>query len=132
MLSSTTRLNAAGADFPDIAGVHAVTDVTGFGLLGHLLEVCRSASLGAEIAIGQVPVFPGAQALAENRIGTGAAKRNWASYGHEVELPAGISDWQRSILCDPQTSGGLLVACSTKAAPAVLELSGIAASITRR
>jgi selenide, water dikinase len=122
MLRSTTQLNAAGANLPDIAGVHAVTDVTGFGLLGHLLEVCRSASVGAEIAIGQVPVFPGAKALAENGIGTGAAKRNWASYGHEVEIPAGISDWQRSILCDPQTSGGLLVACSAKAAPAVLDL----------
>ena len=122
MLSSTTQLNAAGADLPDIAGVHAVTDVTGFGLLGHLLEMCRSASLGAGIEMEQVPVFPGAKALAESGIGTGAAKRNWASYGHEVEIPAGISDWQRSILCDPQTSGGLLVACSAKAAPAVLEL----------
>jgi selenide,water dikinase len=122
MLNSTTQLNAAGADLPDIAGVHAVTDVTGFGLLGHLLEMCRSASVGAEIEIAQVPVFPRAKALAESGIGTGAAKRNWASYGHEVEIPVVVPDWQRSILCDPQTSGGLLIACAEKAVPAVFDL----------
>ena len=122
MLKSTTQLNAAGAELPDIAGVHAVTDVTGFGLLGHLLEMCRSASLRAEIEIEQVPVFPGAKALAESGIGTGAAKRNWASYGHEVEIPALVPDWQRSVLCDPQTSGGLLIACAETAVPAILDL----------
>ena len=105
-----------------MAGVHAVTDVTGFGLLGHLLEMCRSASLGAEVTFEHVPVFPGARALAQEGIGTGAAKRNWASYGHEVDAAADAPDWQRGLLCDPQTSGGLLVACSAESAPAILGL----------
>jgi selenide,water dikinase len=121
MLASTTQLNAVGAELPDIAGVHAVTDVTGFGLLGHLLEMCRAASLGAEIESARVPVFPGARALAATGVGTGAATRNWASFGHEVEFH-GQAQWQRDILCDPQTSGGLLVACSSHAAPDVLDL----------
>ena len=122
MIASTTQLNAVGADLAGMAGVHAVTDVTGFGLLGHLLEMCRSASLGADVTFEQVPVFSGARALALEGIGTGAAKRNWASYGHEVDIAGDAPDWQRGLLCDPQTSGGLLIACSTEAAPAVLGL----------
>jgi selenide,water dikinase len=122
MLASTTQLNLPGAELPDIAGVHAVTDVTGFGLLGHLLEMCRSSSLGADIEFGCLPIFSGARALAEQGIGTGASKRNWASYGHEVDLPPSVLDWQRTMLCDPQTSGGLLVACSDEAVPPVLEM----------
>jgi selenide,water dikinase len=124
MIASTTQLNAVGADLAGMAGVHAVTDVTGFGLLGHLLEMCRSASLGADVIFEQVPVFAGARALAQDGIGTGAAKRNWASYGHEVEIAADAPEWQRGLLCDPQTSGGLLIACSTESAPAVLNLLG--------
>jgi len=122
MIASTTQLNAVGADLAGMAGVHAVTDVTGFGLLGHLLEMCRSASLGAEVTFEHVPVFPGARALAQEGIGTGAAKRNWASFGHEVDMAADAPDWQRGLLCDPQTSGGLLIACSAESAPAVLDL----------
>jgi len=122
MLASTTQLNAPGAELPDIPGVHAVTDVTGFGLLGHLLEMCRASFLGAEIEFGRVPVFPGAQTFAQKGIGTGASTRNWASYGHEVDLPAIAFDWQRTMLCDPQTSGGLLIACSDEAVPQVLDL----------
>ena len=122
MIASTTQLNAVGADLAGMAGVHAVTDVTGFGRLGHLLELCRGASLGAELTFEQVPVFRGARALAQEGIGTGAAKRNWASYGHEVDMADDAPDWQRGVLCDPQTSGGLLVACSAESAPAVLNL----------
>ena len=122
MINSTTQLNAVGADLAGMAGVHAVTDVTGFGLLGHLLEMCRSASLGAEVTHAQVPVFPGARALAQEGIGTGAAKRNWASFGHEIDMALDAPDWQRGLLCDPQTSGGLLIACSAESAPAVLDL----------
>ena len=122
MIASTTQLNAVGADLAGTAGVHAVTDVTGFGLLGHLLEMCRSASLGADVTFEQVPVFAGARALAQEGIGTGAAKRNWASYGHEVDIAESAPDWRRALLCDPQTSGGLLIACSAEAAPAVLDL----------
>jgi selenide,water dikinase len=122
MIASTTQLNDVGADLAGMAGVHAVTDVTGFGLLGHLLEMCRSASLGAGVTFEQVPVFVGARTLAQEGIGTGAAKRNWASFSHEVDMAADAPDWQRGLLCDPQTSGGLLIACSAEAAPAVLEL----------
>jgi selenide,water dikinase len=122
MLASTAQLNVPGAELPDIPGVHAVTDVTGFGLLGHLLEMCRSARLGADIEFGRLPIFPGAQTFAQNGVGTGASKRNWASYGNEVELPAGTPDWQRTLLCDPQTSGGLLIACTADATPSVLGL----------
>jgi selenide,water dikinase len=84
--------------------------------------MCRSASLGAEVTFEQVPVFPGARMLAQEGIGTGAAKRNWASYGHEVDIADNAPDWERGLLCDPQTSGGLLIACSSEAAPAVLGL----------
>jgi selenide,water dikinase len=109
---------------PAVGGVHAMTDVTGFGLLGHLLEMCRGASLGAEIDFGALPLFTQAQRLAEAGVGTGGAKRNWTSYGHQVDLPADAPDWWRGILCDPQTSGGLLIACSSDAVPQLLELLG--------
>ncbi|TCZ55573.1 selenide, water dikinase SelD [Roseicella aquatilis] len=121
MLDSTTRLNAVGATLPDEPGVHAVTDVTGFGLLGHALEMCRGAGLGARLRLDRVPVLEGAAALAESGLRTGAAGRNWASYGEEVRLPAGLPDWRRGLLCDPQTSGGLLIAVAPEAAPALLE-----------
>jgi selenide,water dikinase len=122
MLASTTQLNAVGAELPSIAGVHAATDVTGFGLLGHTLEMCRGASLTARIEIGKLPIFPSARRFAEAGIGTGASKRNWASYGEDVDLPAALPGWQRDLLCDPQTSGGLLIACMPEAVPAVLDL----------
>jgi selenide,water dikinase len=117
MLDSTTQLNAVGRDIAAMEGVHAMTDVTGFGLLGHGLEMCRGAGLGASIAFQDVPILEGAAELAQAGVGTGAATRNWASYGSDVRLPAGLPDWQRGLLCDPQTSGGLLIAAS----PAVVE-----------
>ena len=122
MLQATTQLNAVGAELPTIAGVHAATDVTGFGLLGHGLEMCRGASLAARIELAKLPVFAGARRLAEAGLGTGASKRNWASYGEAVELPSGLPLWQRDLLCDPQTSGGLLIACAPEAVRAVLDL----------
>jgi selenide,water dikinase len=122
MVGSMTQLNAVGAEMRGIDGVHAMTDVTGFGLLGHLLEMCRGASLGAEIDFEALPLFTQAQRLAESGIGTGGAQRNWKSYGHQVELPADAPDWWRGILCDPQTSGGLLIGCSSDSVPQVLEL----------
>ena len=91
MVRSMTQLNAVGAEMRAIGGVHAMTDVTGFGLLGHLLEMCRGASLGAEIEFEALPLFTHAQRLAEIGIGTGGAKRNWKSYGHEVDLPGGCA-----------------------------------------
>ena len=122
LLASTTQLNSVGAELPGMAGVHAVTDVTGFGLLGHLLEMCRGASLGAGIEFGKVPLLPNACRFAESGIGTGGAQRNWASYGDDVDLPGSPPEWQRGILCDPQTSGGLLIACAEPAVPSVLDL----------
>ena len=122
MVKSMTQLNAVGSEMTGVAGVHAMTDVTGFGLLGHLLEMCQGASIGAELAFTALPLFNQAQRLAEMGIGTGGAKRNWSSYGHEVELPPDAPEWWRGLLCDPQTSGGLLIACSSESVPQALEL----------
>ena len=120
LVESTTRLNAVGAELPEIEGVHAVTDVTGFGLLGHALEMCRGSGLGAALRFGDVPVLEGVEEVACAGFRTGAAVRNWASYGAEVGL-GHATDWQRDLLCDPQTSGGLLIAAAPPAAAAVLE-----------
>lgn len=122
-VDSTVRLNDIGAQMPDVAGVHAMTDVTGFALLGHTLEVCRGSGLGARIRLSDIPILPGAEQLARDGIGTGAAARNWASYGARVRLPDGMPDWQRGLLCDPQTSGGLLIAAAPDAASEVLRLA---------
>ncbi len=120
MVEWATRLNRVGAELAGMAGVHACTDVTGFGLLGHALEVCRGSGLRAAIRAADVPVLEGAAALAEAGVATGAAARNWDSYGGEVSLPPGMAAWRRGLLCDPQTSGGLLVAVSPEGAGAVL------------
>ena len=122
MIDITTRLNRPGTELAGLAGVHAMTDVTGFGLLGHLLEMCRGAKLGARLNMSKVPLLTGVLGLAESGLVTGASARNWASYGDEIRLDPGITGAQRALLCDPQTSGGLLVACSEETVPAVLEL----------
>lgn len=111
MLRITTRLNTVGIDLARIPGVHAMTDVTGFGLLGHLLEICRASGLAASLDFDRLPVIPAARKLAKRGISTGASERNWASYAEEVVLARDLADWERNILCDPQTSGGLLVCC---------------------
>ncbi|MDD5034269.1 MAG: selenide, water dikinase SelD, partial [Methylococcaceae bacterium] len=116
MMATATRLNDVGTTLGEREGVHAMTDVTGFGLLGHLLEICRGSSLKAEIRFSSLPVLPMALELAEQGYATGAAERLWASYGREVELGAGIEEWRRKFLCDPQTSGGLLVSCASDCA----------------
>jgi selenide,water dikinase len=110
MIETTTRLNDIGAEFAEIEGIHAMTDVTGFGLLGHLLEICRGSGLAARIRWDALPILKVAGALARAGVNTGAAGRNWNSYGNAVALPTAMTDWQRNLLCDPQTSGGLLVA----------------------
>ncbi len=122
MLASTTQLNAVGHRLAETAGVHAMTDVTGFGLLGHLAEVCRGSRLGAHVAFESLPVLPAALSLAQQGYSTGGAARNWASYGHDVRLPDDVAPWQQALLCDPQTSGGLLVTCAPPAAAGVLAL----------
>lgn len=122
MLETTTKLNTPGIALADMAAVHALTDITGFGLLGHLLEIARGSGLVAEIDWANVPVLSAARHLVEQGFVTGASERNWASYGAQVTLPAGDATAQRRLLTDPQTSGGLLVACPADAAPAVLDI----------
>jgi len=119
MIEATTQLNLPGMELGNLAGVHAMTDVTGFGLLGHLLEMCRGSGLGARIAADRVPLLPGVLALAESGIATGASSRNWQSYGKEVRMLKPMSASLQAILTDPQTSGGLLVACDPKELPSV-------------
>ncbi len=119
MLASTTKLNTPGIALGRMAGVHALTDVTGFGLAGHLLEICRASSAGAVVEWPRVPLLPGVADLARAGVVTGASGRNWAGYGADVTLD-GLGDLERAILTDPQTSGGLLVACDPRDADAVL------------
>jgi len=121
LIASTTQLNSVGAELSGIAGVHAVTDVTGFGLLGHTLEICRGSGLSAELT-AEPPLLAGVEALAQAGLRTGASGRNWASYGADVGLAAGVADWTRDLLTDPQTSGGLLITVAPGAAEAVLGL----------
>jgi selenide,water dikinase len=112
MLASTTMLNTPGIALGHVEDVHALTDVTGFGLLGHLLEMCRAANLRAEIAFDDIPLHPGVRALAGEGFVTGASRRNFDSYGEEVDSMPHIGAAERALLTDPQTSGGLLVACA--------------------
>jgi len=111
MIDTTTQLNLPGVELSSVAGVHAMTDVTGFGLLGHLLEMCRGSGLAARITAAQLPLLPGLQALAQSGIATGASARNWQSYGKDVRLAPHLDAPLQAVLTDPQTSGGLLVAC---------------------
>jgi selenide,water dikinase len=120
MLACTTLLNTPGIVFGAMSSVHAMTDVTGFGLLGHLLEMCRASNAGATIEFSGIPLLPGALELAGAGIVTGASSRNWASYGQQVDPAAEDADVERALLTDPQTSGGLLVACASHAVDAVL------------
>jgi selenide,water dikinase len=120
LLETATQLNTPGIVLAELPGVHALTDVTGFGLLGHLLEICRGSRLTAEIGFERIPILSAARRLAPLGFVTGASERNWESYQGEVMLPAGAPDWHRKLLTDPQTSGGLLVACDAATAPEVL------------
>lgn len=122
MLDTATQLNTPGVALADMPGVHALTDITGFGLLGHLLEICRGSRLAAEISFGQLPVLSAARHLLEQGYATGASDRNWSSYERDIRLPVGVPDWHRKLLTDPQTSGGLLVACDSASVPQVLRV----------
>ena len=122
MIASTTKLNTPGCKLAHLEAVHALTDVTGFGLLGHLLEICRGSRLSAHLSMVGIPLLADAARLAEGGYITGASARNWMGYGAEVDLAPGLGAMQRALLTDPQTSGGLLVACDAAAADQVLEL----------
>jgi len=120
MLDWTTRLNTPGEALGEMAAVHAVTDVTGFGLAGHLLEMCRGSHLAAQVDFSSIPIIAEARDWARQGVATGASDRNWNGYGHEVEFRG--EAWQQKLLSDPQTSGGLLVACAPEAEKSVLEV----------
>jgi len=120
LVATTTRLNKPGSRLAELPGVHAITDVTGFGLAGHALEMARGAGLRAEIDWQAVPLIAGAEALARDGFVTGASGRNWAGYGADVRLDAALPPVARDLVTDPQTSGGLLVSCAPDTVDAVL------------
>ena len=120
LIETTTKLNTPGVALADLPGVHAITDVTGFGLAGHALELGRGARLGITIRWSKVPLLAGVEEMARDGFVTGASGRNWAGYGAEVQLGAAVPPVARDLLTDPQTSGGLLVSCGPDAVDAVL------------
>lgn len=122
MLASTTQLNTPGPVLACLDGVHAVTDVTGFGVLGHLAEICKGSGVAAGLRFADVPLLPRAAELVEAGFMTGASARNWASYGHLVRMAEGLGDNVRMLLTDPQTSGGLLVSCAPESVTEVLSI----------
>ena len=122
MIASTTKLNTPGIKLGAMASVHALTDVTGFGLAGHLLEICRGSGIGATIHYASLPMIAGVHDLAAAGYITGASGRNWAGYGYDIDLAPQLGDLERNLLSDPQTSGGLLVACDPAAVDDVLAI----------
>jgi selenide,water dikinase len=120
MIATTTKLNTPGPELAALAGVHALTDVTGFGLAGHALELARGARCTVQIDWARVPLLEGVRSMAAQGMVTGASGRNWAGYGHDVTLPAGFAAEDQALLTDPQTSGGLLVSCAPEAVTEVL------------
>lgn len=122
MVETTTQLNTPGIALAQLPAVHAMTDVTGFGLLGHLHEICRGSNLHADIRFDALPILSAARHLAQDGYATGASERNWMSVEPYTALPASMPDWQKKLLTDPQTSGGLLVACAADSAASVLEI----------
>ena len=121
MVASTTLLNRIGTELAADADVHALTDVTGFGILGHGLEMAKASNLQLTLFLEALPFLSQAKALAESGFITGASHRNWDSYGADITLPENLPDWQRLLLADPQTSGGLLVACAPDKADALVQ-----------
>jgi len=122
MIASTTKLNKPGIALSHLTGVHAMTDVTGFGLLGHTLEMARGAGLTARLEMDKIPLLPGVHQLAMNGFITGASGRNWEGYGHDVVLGKDVTAVHKALLSDPQTSGGLLVSCASSSVDEVLAL----------
>jgi selenide,water dikinase len=122
MIACTTQLNTPGPELAQLPGVHALTDITGFGLAGHVLEMARGAGCRIDLDWASVPLLAGARSLAAQGFVTGASARNWAACAAEVELPANFAAEDLALLSDPQTSGGLLVSCAPAALDAVLDV----------
>jgi selenide,water dikinase len=122
MIHTTTQLNTPGIALSAIEGVHAITDVTGFGLAGHALEMARGSHADVHIQWSQIPLIDGVMEMVSQGFVTGASARNWSGYGGEVVLPHNFSKEQMALITDPQTSGGLLVSCSEQSAKEVLTI----------
>ncbi|MBC7582577.1 MAG: selenide, water dikinase SelD, partial [Tardiphaga sp.] len=122
MIRSMTLLNKVGTRLAKHEAVHAMTDVTGFGLFGHAMEMARGSGATVVLEAARVPLLPEAAELAQQAFVTGASIRNWASYGDGIELAAGFPEWRRHLYTDPQTSGGLLIACAADKAEAILRM----------
>jgi len=122
LMRFTTQLNKPGAALAALDGVHAMTDVTGFGLAGHALELARGAKAQVDIDWNKVPLIADVYAMAAEGLITGASGRNWAGYGDEITLPEGFDAVNRALLSDPQTSGGLLVSCAPDTVEDVLHI----------
>jgi selenide,water dikinase len=120
MISNATKLNTPGPELAELPGVHALTDVTGFGLAGHALEVARGANLTAHIKWADVPLLPNVSALLKDGYVTGASGRNWDGYGRDISLDSALPAECQALLSDPQTSGGLLVSCTAETVPEVM------------
>ncbi|MFT4961153.1 MAG: selenide,water dikinase [Paracoccaceae bacterium] len=122
LIASTTKLNSIGADFAPIKDVHSMTDVTGFGLLGHLTEMCQGSNLAATLDLNAVPLLNCAIPFAKDGLNTGAGTRNREAFGETATLPTNLPDWHRNLLFDPQTSGGLLVSVAADKADDILAM----------
>ncbi len=120
MIATSTKLNTPGPELAALDGVHAMTDVTGFGLAGHALEIARGSGLCVRLDWAHVPLLDGVRDMAAQGMVTGASGRNWAGYGHDVVLPDGFAAADRALLTDPQTSGGLLASCAPPVVDEVL------------
>ena len=122
MIESTTKLNTPGTKLGTLESVHALTDVTGFGLLGHLVEIVKGSNAAAHVDWKSIPILPSALAFAREGIATGASGRNWSGYGERIRLGGTLGEAEKALLTDPQTSGGLLVACAPSACDEVLSI----------
>ncbi len=122
MIATTTQLNTPGPVLACLDGVHAVTDVTGFGLLGHLMEICKGSGVRAHLRYADIPLLPRASELVGTGFMTGASSRNWSSYGEGVQLGDGLEHVAKTLMTDPQTSGGLLVSCAPDTVTEVLSI----------
>ncbi len=120
MIASMTLLNKVGSRLAKDPAVHAMTDVTGFGLFGHAMEMARGSAATVVLNAASVPLLPAAVELVQQGFVTGASIRNWASYGDGVRLAPGFPEWRRHLYTDPQTSGGLLIACDADYAETIV------------
>ena len=121
MIESTTQLNSVGVELAALTEINALTDVTGFGLCGHVFELCKGVGLSAKLVWDQLPMLDTVLDYAQQGYNTGAAGRNWDSFADQIVVPDGMAQWQKNLLMDPQTSGGLLASCPPEAAEKVLK-----------